>query len=116
MAKKIPGRTSLMPENIRLGNNENQNLTASRYFDHGEQQIIDDAAKAVETLRPLPTKQKETFASGFHDLTAKLQPRADEMLASREATPAKLPDPLPQPNVLHEANQRRGYTGRDAAE
>jgi hypothetical protein len=65
-----------MPKNISLGNNKNQNPTASRYFDHGAQQILDDAAKAVETLRSPPTKQKETFASGFHDLTTKLQPKA----------------------------------------
>jgi hypothetical protein len=91
-------------------------LSGKRYEDHGAQQIIDDAAKAVETLRSLPAGQKETFASGFHELTAKLQARTSEQLARCQAMPAELPDPLPQPNVLYKANRRRGYTGREATE
>jgi hypothetical protein len=87
-----------------------------QYLDHGVQQIIDDAAKAVETLRSLPAGQKETFASGFHKLTAKLQARTNKQLARRQAMPAKLPDPLPQPNVLFKPNRKRGYTGVQAAE
>ena len=54
------------------GNNSCSNPKASRYFDYGAQLIIDDAVKVVETLRSLPAGQKEVFASGFHDLTAKL--------------------------------------------
>jgi ribose 1,5-bisphosphokinase PhnN len=37
-------------------------------------------------------------------------------LARRQEMPTKLPNPLPQPNVLHKANRRRGYIGREAAE
>ena len=70
----------------------------------------------METLRSLPAGQKEVFASGFHNLTAKLQARASEFLAHRTAMPAELPDPLPQPNVLFKPNRKRGYTGAEAAE
>jgi hypothetical protein len=90
--------------------------SGKRYLDHGVQQIIDDAAKAVKTLRSLPAGQKETFASGFHKLTAKLQARTNKQLARCQAMPAELPDPLPQPNVLFKPNRKRGYTGAQAAE
>jgi hypothetical protein len=69
--------------------------TGVRYQDDGAQLIIDTAAKVVETLRSLPIGQKETFASGFFDLTSKLQSRTSEIMASRIAMPAKLPPPLP---------------------
>lgn len=90
--------------------------TRVRYQDDGVQLIIDSAARVVETLRSLPAGQKEIFASGFYDLTSKLQSRTSEIMASRQAMPAELPPPLPQPNVLFKANRRRGYTGREAAE
>jgi hypothetical protein len=96
ISKKIPGRTSVMPEG--LGKNNNPGFSppkASRYYNNSAQLIIDSAAKAVETLRSLPAGQKEAFASGFHDLMSKLQARTSEMLASRQAMPAKLPPPLP---------------------
>jgi hypothetical protein len=80
------------------------------------QLIIDAAAKAVTKLQSLPAGHKETFASGFIDLTTKLHSRTDEFLASCEAVPAGLPDPLPQPNVLFKPNRKRGYTGTEAAE
>jgi hypothetical protein len=64
----------------------------------------------------LPPGQKEAFAAGFVDLTLQLGSRADEMMASRQALPAELPDPLTQPNVKYKANRRRAYTGREAAE
>ena len=78
--------------------------------------IIDAAAKVVIKLQSLPAGHKETFASGFIDLTMKLHSRTDEFLASREAMSAELPDPLPQPNVLFKPNRKRGYTGTEAAE
>ena len=56
-----------------LGNNNNLDPKTSRYFNDGTQLIIDDAVKVVETLWSLPTGQKEVFASGFYDLTTKLQ-------------------------------------------
>jgi hypothetical protein len=87
-----------------------------RYADDGAQMIIDAAAKAVEKLRSLPAGQKESFATGFEDLTMKLSSRVDDLMASRQAVPAELPAPLPQPNVKFKANRRRGYTGREAAE
>jgi hypothetical protein len=87
-----------------------------RYQDDGAQMIIDAAAKAVEKLRSLPVGYKETFASGFVNLTLKLHSRTDDFVASREAMLDELPDPLPQPKVSHRANRRRGYTGREAAE
>jgi hypothetical protein len=87
-----------------------------RYTDDGAQMIIDAAAKAVEKLRSLPAGQKESFATGFEDLTMKLSSRVDDLMASRQAVPAELPAPLPQPNVKFKANRRRGYTGREAAE
>ena len=68
--KKIPGRTSVVPED--QGNNDYSNPKASRYFDHSTQLIIDDVIKVVETLRSLPAGQREVFASGFYDLTTKL--------------------------------------------
>ena len=98
------------------GNNDHSNPKASRYFDHSAQLIIDDAAKVVETLRSLPAGQKEVFASGFHNLTAKLQARTSDFLAHRMAIPAELPDPLPQPNVLFKKKRNRGYTGAEAIE
>jgi hypothetical protein len=30
--------------------------------------------------------------------------------------PAKMPDPLPQPNVLFKPSRKRGYIGAEAAE
>jgi hypothetical protein len=78
--------------------------------------IIDAAAEAVAKLQSLPAGHKETFASGFVDLTTKLHSRTDEFLASRSIMPAEMPDPLPQPNVLFKANRKRGYTGTEAAE
>jgi hypothetical protein len=54
-----------------------------RYQDNGAQLIIDAAAKVVEKLRFLPVGQKETFASGFINLTSKLHSRTDEIVASR---------------------------------
>jgi len=30
--------------------------------------------------------------------------------------PAKMPDPLPQPNVLFKANRKRGYIGIEATQ
>jgi hypothetical protein len=47
-------------------------LLGIRYQDNSVQIIIDLAAKVVETLRSLPTGQKETFASSFYNLTLKL--------------------------------------------
>jgi hypothetical protein len=93
------------------GNNDYLNPKASRYFNYSAQLIIDDAAKVAETLRSLPAGQKEVFASGFHNLTAKLQTRTSEFLAHRTAIPTKLPDPLPQLNVLFKKKHNRGYTG-----
>jgi hypothetical protein len=87
-----------------------------RYQDNSAQLIINAAAKAVEKLRSLPVGQKETFASGFINLTSKLHSRTNKIVASRQALPAELPLPLPQPNVLFKANRRRGYTGQEAAE
>jgi hypothetical protein len=78
--------------------------------------MIDSTAKAMETLRSLPAGTKEVFAAGFRDLTSQLQVRTSEYLARRREMPAELPDPLSQPNVLHKANRRRGYIGREAAE
>jgi hypothetical protein len=87
-----------------------------RYADDGAQRVLDAAATAIEKLRSLPPGQKEAFAAGFVDLTLQLGSRADEMMASRQALPAELPDPLTQPNVKYKANRRRAYTGREAAE
>ena len=70
ISKKIPVRTSVVPED--QGNNDHSNPKASRYFNHGAQLIIDDAAKVIETLQSLPAGQKEVFASGFYDLTTRL--------------------------------------------
>jgi hypothetical protein len=58
-------------------------LSRLRYQDNGAQLIIDAAAEAVEKLRSLPAGHKETFASGFIDLTLKLHSRTDEFMASR---------------------------------
>jgi hypothetical protein len=69
-------------------------LSRKQYLDHSVQQIIDDAAKAVKTLKSLPAKQKKTFASGFHKLTAKLQARTNKQLACRQAMSAELSNPL----------------------
>ena len=91
--QKIPGRTSVIPEN--QGNNTGFSPPKARYQDDGAQLIIDTAAGAVETLRSLPAGQKETFAFGFYNLTSKLQAKTGEMVASRRAIPAELPDPLP---------------------
>ena len=90
--------------------------SALRYQDDGAQLIIDAAATAVEKLRSLPAGQKESFASGFVNLTSKLHSRTDEFMASRQAMPAEMPDPLPQPNVLFKSHRKRGYTGAQAAE
>jgi hypothetical protein len=54
-----------------------------QYQDDGAQLIIDVAATAVEKLRSLPAGQKESFASGFVNLTSKLHSRTDEFMASR---------------------------------
>jgi hypothetical protein len=69
--------------------------SALRYQDDGAQLIIDAAAIVVEKLRSLPIGQKESFASGFVNLTLKLYSRTDEFMASRQAIPAEMPDPLP---------------------
>jgi hypothetical protein len=62
----------------------NAPLTADlRYQNNGIQLIIDSAAKAVETLKSLPVGQKETFASGYQQLTSKLQSKASKIVASR---------------------------------
>jgi hypothetical protein len=90
--------------------------SALRYQDDGAQLIIDAAATAVEKLRSLPAGQKESFASGFVNLTSKLHSRTDEFMASRQAMPAKMPDPLPQPNVLFKSHRKQGYTGAQAVE
>jgi hypothetical protein len=37
-------------------------------------------------------------------------------MASRQAMPAKMPDPLPQPNVLFKLHCKRGYIGAQAIE
>jgi hypothetical protein len=58
-------------------------LSQLQYRDNGAQLIIDAAAKAVKKLRSLPIGHKETFASGFIDLTLKLHSRTDEFMASR---------------------------------
>ena len=115
--KKMPNRTSAVPlKPDNQGSFGYSPLRPSRYQDAGEQLIIDTAAKAVETLKSLPAGQKETFAFSFHDITSKLQARTSEMLASRQAMPAELPDPLLQPNVMFKAKRKRGLTGREAAE
>ena len=114
ISKKIPGRTSVVPED--QGNNDHSNPKASRYFNHGAQLIIDDAAKVIETLQSLPAGQKEVFASGFHDLTIRLQARTSEFLAHRKTMPTKLPNPFPQPNILFKKKHSRGYIRAKAAE
>ena len=48
ISKKIPGKTSVVPKD--QGNNDHPNPKALRYFDHGAQLIINDAAKVVKTL------------------------------------------------------------------
>jgi hypothetical protein len=78
--------------------------------------IIDAAAKAVVKLQSLLTGYKETFASGFIDLTTKLHSKTDEFLTSRSIMPAEMPDPLPQLNVFFKANRKRGYIGIEAIE
>ena len=78
--------------------------------------IINAAAEAVAKLQSLPIGHKETFASGFIDLTTKLYSRTDEFMASHTSMPAKMPDPLPQPNVLFKPNRKRGYIDTEAAE
>jgi hypothetical protein len=98
------------------GNNSYSNPKASRYFDYSAQLIIDDAVKVVETLRSLLAGQKKVFASGFHDLTTKLQARTSEFLTHRKAIPTRLPDPLPQPNILFKKKRNRGYIRAEAAE
>jgi hypothetical protein len=60
-----------------------QNIQLRLCQDNGAQLIIDAAAEAVEKLRSLPAGHKETFASGFIDLTLKLHSRTDEFMASR---------------------------------
>jgi hypothetical protein len=37
-------------------------------------------------------------------------------MASCQAMPAEMPDPLSQPNVLFKSHHKRGYTGAQAAE
>jgi hypothetical protein len=80
------------------------------------QLIINATAKAVTKLQSLPIGHKETFASGFINLTTKLHSRTDEFLASCEAVSARLPDPLPQSNVLFKLNRKQGYIGTEAVE
>ena len=80
------------------------------------QLIINAAAKAIIKLQSLSTEHKETFTSGFINLTIKLYFRTDEFLTSRSIIPAKIPNPLPQLNVLFKANRKRGYTGIEAIE
>jgi hypothetical protein len=107
ITKEIPGRTSVMPKD--LGNNNNPGfspLKASRYFDYSAQIIINSTAKAIKMLRSLSTRTKEVFTAGFHELTSQLQAKTSEHLAHRREMPTKLPNPLPQPNVLHKANRR----------
>ena len=37
-------------------------------------------------------------------------------MASRQAMPAEMPDPLPQPNVLFKSHYKQGYTSAQAIE
>ena len=71
----------------KLGTNTLKHSASSslalRYQDDGAQLIIDAAAIVVEKLRSLPVGQKESFASGFVNLTLKLYSRTDEFMASR---------------------------------
>jgi hypothetical protein len=48
ITREIPGRTSVVPKD--QGNSDDLNPKALRYFDHGAQLIINDAAKVVKTL------------------------------------------------------------------
>jgi hypothetical protein len=110
-----PSPTS-SPYSYNSGSNTTlKHQALNRYQDDGAQMILDSTAKVVETLRSLPAGQKEGFASGFQQLTSKLRARTNEILASRQAMPAELPDPLPQPNVLFKSHRKRGYTGAEAA-
>jgi hypothetical protein len=100
MPKKMPsklGITDKYPVELRLIKNLGAKypLLGLRSQNNGAQLIINAAAKAVSKLQSLPAEHKETFASGFIDLTAKLHSRTDEFMASRTAMPAEMPDPLP---------------------
>jgi hypothetical protein len=90
--------------NFRVRGNS-PSSTRSSYVTYGAQRVLDAAATAIEKLRSLPPGQKEAFAAGFVDLTLQLGSRADEMMASRQALPAELPDPLPQPNIKYKAHR-----------
>jgi hypothetical protein len=46
----------------------------------------------------------------------KLYARTNEFIASHKAMPAKMPDPLPQLNILFKKKRNRGYIGAKAAE
>jgi hypothetical protein len=87
-----------------------------RHQDNNTQLIIDTTTKTIEKLRSLLVGQKETFISGFCDLTSRLHSRTDEIVASRKVLPTELPLPLSYPNILFKANRRQGYTGRETTE
>ena len=38
------------------------------------------------------------------------------MLVSRQSMPAKLPPPLPQPNVMFKSSRKQGFIGIEAAD
>jgi hypothetical protein len=77
--------------------------------------IIDAAAKAVIKLQSLLAGQKETFASGFVELTTKLHSRTDEFTASHKAMPAKNAQSSSTKCPLQK-KRNGGYTGAEAAE
>ena len=82
-SRSLPSSSSISAEPESLSLSSEQPI--GRYTDNGAQMVIDAAAKAVEKLRSLPSGQKEAFAAGFQELTAKLRLWADELIQSRKA-------------------------------
>jgi hypothetical protein len=69
--------------------------TTSRYEDNGAQRIINATVEVVAKLRSLLAGEKERFASGIIEVTAKLGERADQLITRQKAIPIELLDPLP---------------------
>jgi hypothetical protein len=88
-----------------------------RYAAQGQQMVEESALAVFDKLKRLPPGMKESFAKAFAKGAESLLAQQESMLASQEAFPPTLPEPLVEETPLQfRRGKRRAMTGLEIAE
>jgi hypothetical protein len=99
----LPPPTSISPPQVQ---------PQDRYYNKGEQRILDATTIAIVIIRSFSASQKETYATGFSEIISKFTSRTKTFISTRVEIPLALPESLVESsNLKFKAKHRRAITG-----